>query len=164
MDFRQDWGVSVDEKTSAGSDDAFVVKVGTDGAYGWARRIGGTGQEFANDIAVDSTGKPIVFGTFQSTATDFGADFAVSEVRDADSDSSFAMRVNADGTYDSTLFLIGTVSYQGARCWAGCVDGSDGIRMVGYMNGDFNFAADWSSDDTRTLVGGSDAFVSRLKH
>jgi len=164
VDFRQEWGEPVDEKISAGSDDAFVVKVGTDGSYGWARRIGGSGQEWVNDIAVDSTAKPIAFGTFQSPPTDFGTDFAVSEVRDAEADSSFAMRINADGTYDSTLFLIGTVSHEGVTCYAGCIDDSDGIRMVGYMGGDINFAADWSGDDTRTSAGGSDAFVTRLAH
>jgi hypothetical protein len=53
--------------TSAGSTDAFVSQLTTDGDYVAARRIGGVGKDFAKGVAVDLRGNVFVTGAFSDT-------------------------------------------------------------------------------------------------
>ena len=54
--------------TSAGSMDAFVMKLDAAGAFSWAASIGGPNEEFAGTIAVDGFGNVYTTGAFQLTA------------------------------------------------------------------------------------------------
>ncbi|MBG87392.1 MAG: hypothetical protein CMO80_10885 [Verrucomicrobiales bacterium] len=53
--------------TSAGLEDAFLAKLNTSGQIQWIRQIGGTGSDFANDVAVDTNGNPVIVGSFSGT-------------------------------------------------------------------------------------------------
>jgi hypothetical protein len=58
--------------TSAGGDDAFLVKLsGSSGAQLWAKRLGSTSGDVAMGVAVDGTGNVVVSGYFAGTV-DFG--------------------------------------------------------------------------------------------
>ena len=54
--------------TSAGSKDAFVMKLDAAGAFSWAASVGGPNEEFAGTIAVDGFGNVYTTGAFQLTA------------------------------------------------------------------------------------------------
>jgi beta-propeller repeat-containing protein len=43
------------------------------GAYQWAARLGGIGNDYANSVAVDSAGNILVAGSFEQTASFSGA-------------------------------------------------------------------------------------------
>ena len=49
-----DPGPGVDEWTSAGLTDAYIVKFDTTGNYQWARTYGGPGEEKVRDIVIDN--------------------------------------------------------------------------------------------------------------
>ena len=50
--------------------DGFVAKyspgsIGVPGTLVWAQRFGGTGNDYGNSVAVDSSGCPVVTGSFE---------------------------------------------------------------------------------------------------
>ena len=51
---------------NAGSNDIFIVKYNSSGDPQWARRIAGTGGEYANTLASDSNGNIVVAGSFST--------------------------------------------------------------------------------------------------
>ncbi|HBE35201.1 MAG TPA: hypothetical protein DD990_28875, partial [Cyanobacteria bacterium UBA11368] len=55
--------------TSNGSEDIFVAKLGSDGSVAWAKSFGGSGGDFGNSIATDSSGNLYTTGDFTDTAT-----------------------------------------------------------------------------------------------
>lgn len=54
--------------SAEGSDDAYVVKLGMEGAFRWAKRIGGVGVDVASDVVADPVGGCIVVGSFTGVA------------------------------------------------------------------------------------------------
>lgn len=60
-------------QTTAGSGDVFVVKLTSDGSFGWAATFGGPGQDAGRGVAVDLSGVVYVVGYFTGTA-DFDPD------------------------------------------------------------------------------------------
>ncbi|MCK6692388.1 MAG: SBBP repeat-containing protein, partial [Thermoanaerobaculia bacterium] len=59
--------------TSAGSFDVFITKLDAAGNLVWAKRIGGTDQDYGRSIAVDASGNVYTTGSFSGTA-DFDPD------------------------------------------------------------------------------------------
>src|SRR5262249_49670699 len=58
--------------TSAGAEDIFVLKLnGSDGSFGWQKRLGAAGTDVGRGIAVDGSGNLTVTGEFRNTV-DFG--------------------------------------------------------------------------------------------
>jgi len=57
--------------TSAGDEDIFLAKYDGEGNHLWSQRIGGTGQDRGQSVALDPTGEVLITGFFQNTV-DFG--------------------------------------------------------------------------------------------
>jgi hypothetical protein len=53
---------------AAGSWDVYLAKYDAAGNYVWANRIGSTGTDFGNSIALDANGNPHITGFFEATA------------------------------------------------------------------------------------------------
>jgi hypothetical protein len=60
-------GPYVNSIASNGANDAFVQKLDTDGDLQWVRTFGGTEDDFANAIAVNSTGTAFITGSYLSS-------------------------------------------------------------------------------------------------
>jgi hypothetical protein len=56
------------ELTTAGGSDAFIAKYRANGSLVWAKRIGGTGDDFAKGVAALPDGSFFVTGSFSATA------------------------------------------------------------------------------------------------
>ena len=65
LDF--DPGSGTTNLTSNGGTDVFVAKFNTTGAFQWAVSFGGTGNDYASGIAVDSSGNVYVAGYYFDT-------------------------------------------------------------------------------------------------
>ena len=63
-----DPGTETNTLTSAGSTDAFLLKLDSNGNYVWAKSMGGTAWDECLDIAVDESGNVYTTGNFQNTA------------------------------------------------------------------------------------------------
>jgi hypothetical protein len=79
VDFGADFGTT-DIKTSAGPYDAFIVRIDANGAYTWAKRMGGSLGTSGEAIAIDLSSNIFILGEFYSTA-DFGADFGIVDTK-----------------------------------------------------------------------------------
>jgi hypothetical protein len=80
--------------TSAGLNDAFVVKLDPDGGHMWSKRYGGTSNESNVQVATGPQGEVGITGTFGGTAA-FGG-LAVTSVGQAD---VFVTRLDANGAF-----------------------------------------------------------------
>jgi Beta-propeller repeat len=88
-----DPGPQVFTISNSGSDDIFVSKLNNSGDFVWAKRMGGTGAEHGNDIAVESNGNIYVTGFFPVTAN-FNP-------------SGTALNLSSSGSYDIFIATIG---------------------------------------------------------
>jgi len=77
--------------TSAGGDDVFVAKLDEDGAYEWAVRFGGTGNDWGFESAVAADGSITVVGYFESTVA-----FGSTTLTSAGLTDTFLLRLNPD--------------------------------------------------------------------
>jgi len=59
---------TVNNLTSQGAEDAFIVKLSGNGAFQWAKTVGGTGSDQGFSIITDTVGNIIVGGLFSGTA------------------------------------------------------------------------------------------------
>jgi uncharacterized repeat protein (TIGR01451 family) len=62
-----DPGPNTVTRTSAGSIDAFVLKLDPNGNFLWVEVLGGSGDDYARDIVIDHQNNILVFGDFSSS-------------------------------------------------------------------------------------------------
>lgn len=61
--------ITVQNSSNLGTRDAFIARLESDGAWSWVQKSESTGDETANDLAVDNNGFVYVTGTIQSNTT-----------------------------------------------------------------------------------------------
>jgi hypothetical protein len=134
---------------SSGGTDIFIVKLSSSGSWQWVIRVGNSGYDYVNAIAVDSSGNTYVSGDFTGTTT-FGSTSLVSS-----------------GNYD---IFIAKLSSSGSWQWAVKAGGSGIDRGVGiavdssgnaYITGHFLENATFGSTNL-TNSGGNDIFIAKL--
>lgn len=128
--------------TTAGGFDALVVSYGLDGALGWIRQFGSTGDDQAYGIATDAAGNVFVVGRAQGnlgTASNFAGVF-----------DGFLAKFTSAGTLEWAT-MIGTNMADEALAVA--VDAAGNAYVAGYTG---------AALDGVTYVGGaSDAFLAK---
>jgi hypothetical protein len=91
-------GAGTSNLISAGSLDAFVLKMDTAGNFTWAKSIGGVSSDLGNDITVDASGNVITTGTFNATA-DFDPSAATFNLTSAGAIDAFIVKLNSSGNF-----------------------------------------------------------------
>jgi len=85
--------------THNGSEDAFVAKVKADGTgLVYAGYVGGSGDDWGNDIAVDSAGNAYITGATESNQSTFPVTFGPDLTFNGGGSDAFVAKVKADGT------------------------------------------------------------------
>ncbi|MBK7426535.1 MAG: SBBP repeat-containing protein [Saprospiraceae bacterium] len=83
--------------SSFGTRDIFITKLGREGDVIWTKQMGGTANDQANDIAVDSKGDIYTTGVFVGLA-DFNPDMVTFDMTAVQGDI-FISKLNADGDF-----------------------------------------------------------------
>ncbi len=141
--------------TSAGLDDAFVVKFNSDGSHAWTRTIGSTGFDRTQAVATDAQGNVYATGFFQGTV-DLNPDAGV-ENYTANQEDCFVIKLNSNGGFINASVMGGAGS---DYSYGIATDAIGGI----YTCGSFTQTADFdpsSQVNTLTSIGGFDAFLSK---
>lgn len=134
--------------SSVGQSDVFLAKFARDGAYQWAQRLGGAGDDLAYGLAINGSGDLVLAGAFTDVA-DFGGG---------------ALR--SGGGYD---ILLASYAPDGAHRWSHgyggptddsassvAVDGSGNVVLTGYYTGQANLGG-----AVLPGAGGTDVFLAR---
>jgi hypothetical protein len=136
-------------KTSAGGDDIFVLKLNSSGTFQWVNTYGGTYSDIGEDIAVDSSGNTYITGSFHGTV-DFGGINKTS----AGSRDIFALKLDSSGTFQWVNNFGGINNDVGLGI---DIDSSGNSYITGYFQNTVNFGG-----INKTSAGGYDIFVLKL--
>lgn len=150
-----DPGPNTADFTTAGTYDAFIVKLNSSGTLVWAKTIGGAFTDMANSIAVDALGNVFVTGTFDGVA-DFDPGTATYNL--TGSNDIFILKLGSSGN------LIWAKSIGGSSLDEGNSITTDGSGNV-YTTGDFDKTVDFDpGPGTYDLInhGSSDIFIVKL--
>ncbi|MBK9274930.1 MAG: hypothetical protein IPM49_10390 [Flavobacteriales bacterium] len=99
-----DPGAAVLSRTSAGIEDAFVMKVSSGGAVLWAASFSGTSSERAQALDVGPDGGPVITGRI-SSSTDFDPGPGSFPLAGDFSEPAFVAKLNSDGTFAWAFML-----------------------------------------------------------
>lgn len=84
--------------TAAGTTDIFVLKLGADGSFIWAKQLGGPLADIPKDISVDTDGNVYTTGIFQDMA-DFDPGGGVYNLNSNGSNDAYISKLNTDGSF-----------------------------------------------------------------
>ena len=150
-----DFGAGTANLTSNGSNDIFIASYTSAGAYRWAVRAGGTGNDNgapSGGICTDGT-NIYVTGAYSGAATSFGATSLTPN--GGTGTDAFVAKLNAStGAWTWAVTLGGTGNVDSGV--ALCIDPSGNPYVLGSFNGTL------SGSCANVSNGGSDLFVSKL--
>ena len=148
----------VDRHDSQGGLDVFVMQLLADGSYGWTRTVGGTGDDAAVDVAVDSLNNLFVTGYFQALV-DFDPTVGSDNTWSLGLEDIFVSKLLSDGSYGWTRTMGGASSDFGRGV---AVDEQGNVYVTGSFQGTVDFDPSTPGSDPRTASGASDVFAVRL--
>lgn len=144
--------------TSAGGTDIFILKLDAEGAFSWAKQVGGTGNDIGYSLDRDRLGNIYTTGLFRSTV-DFDPGASTTNLVSNGGEDAFVLKLDSLGNF----------------VWVGQTGGvnddvGNSIRVNTpgniYTTGSFSATADFdpSGENVVTLssAGGSDIFVRKL--
>jgi hypothetical protein len=134
--------------TSAGGDDAFILKLNAFGNFSWAKRYGDATTQSAEGVAVDSANNVLVVGTFQGTV-----DFGTGPVTSAGGTDIFVLKLDSAGNF-VWLRTYGDAADQSVSDVA--TDSTNAVVFGGSFAGSVNFGG-----ATHTATG-VDLYLAKL--
>ncbi len=143
-----------DTSFNGGDSDAFVAKIGPAGnTLGYMTYFGGSGNDFGNAIAVDSSGNAYITGQVGSAGLATAGAYDTSYGQNVD---AFVAKFSANG---STLSFASYLGGSGMDAGNGIAVDKTGVYVSG-SSASGGWAKAGSYDDSQN--GGSDAFVAKL--
>jgi hypothetical protein len=147
--------------TSMGLKDVFLAKYSTNGNYLWANAIGGSSDDNANSLVIDSNGSVNVVGSFKEDV-DFDSSSSV-EILSAPSNTinCFVGKYNSSGVYENAIKIGGySKTEYGDSGEVIATDSNGNIYVSGYFSGTADF--DPSSNVVNlTSKGLRDIFIAK---
>ncbi|MBD2075896.1 DUF4347 domain-containing protein [Phormidium sp. FACHB-592] len=150
-------GTSTTNLISAGGSDIFVSKLDASGSFVWAKSMGGTGDDQATSISMDSSGNVYTTGSFSTTA-DFDPSTGITNLTSAGGTDIFVNKLDTNGNFVWAKSMGGNLP---ERANSISVDGSGNVYTTGYLNGTADF--DPSMGIFNLVAGGTtNIFLSKL--
>ncbi|MFA7028830.1 MAG: SBBP repeat-containing protein, partial [Candidatus Cloacimonadaceae bacterium] len=113
--------------TSSGSYDIFVAKLDSNGNWLWAKKAGGTSDDYGYSITIDFSGNSYVTGYFYSTAS-----FGTTTLTSSGDCDIFVAKMDSSGNWLWAKKAGGTYSDEG---WGIAIDSSGNSYVTGYFEG-----------------------------
>ena len=151
--FSSGWTTGPIGTNYSGSRDAFVAKFDPAGAPLWSTYLGGSSDDQATGLAVDSAGNAYVVGHTRSRGWARGG--ADTTYHDNGAQDAFVTKLSPAGALQWTTLLGGTGFEYG---WGIAVDHSNNVLVCGSTE-----STGWVRRGAITnAIGGQDAFVAKL--
>lgn len=136
--------------TSTGSlPDIFIARYDPSGTALWAKRAGGSSNDFGRNIAVDSSGNSYMAGEFEGSAS-----FGITTLTSAGGVDVFVAKYDASG---NVIWAKRAGSNLEDRASGIGLDSIGNTYISGYFLGEASFGS-----HTITSSGGSDVYISKL--
>ncbi len=141
--------------TNAGGSDIVLATYTSAGVPTWSKRFGGTANDFATRVALDSGGNIFLCGYFGSTI-----DFGGGTLTTAGLDDGFIAKFNSTGVHQWSKKFGNTASDQALSL---AIDPSGNVLLTGVFRGlvDFGGISLESQGSFPGLPGGPDAFMAK---
>jgi LPXTG-motif cell wall-anchored protein len=143
--------------TSAGAEDAFVLKLDSTGAYGWVKAFSGTSTELVRSLVLDSSGNVTATGNFGGS-TDFDPSASTSSLTSAGGNDAFVARLDSSGNYGWARHFGSTGE---DRAHNAALDTAGNVHLVGVFANTVDFDPD-TAVVNKSALGTLDAFLLRL--
>jgi hypothetical protein len=140
--------------TSYGDYDIFVLKLTGNGDFGYAKQIGGTGQDISYSIALDPAGYLYTTGQFYGTA-DFDPGTGTSNLTSFGGNDAYVLKLDLSGNF-VWVKQIGGLSYQSGGDII--LDGDGYFYVSGYFYSTVDFDPG-TGTYYLTANGNDDSFV-----
>ncbi len=144
--------------TTAGGNDIFISKLDAAGNYVWAKRIGGTGLDQGNSIAVDNAGNVYTTGIFQGTA-DFDPGPGTANLTATGSNDIFISKLDVAGNYVWAKRMGSTNNDIG---YALAVDNTGIVYTTGSFIGTVDFDPVPDGNTFNLTATASDIFIHKM--
>lgn len=154
-----DPGTGVNNLTTVGSNDIFVIKLDVNGDFMWGHGFGSSSNDVGREIAVDVSGSAYVSGFFYNTI-DFDPGVGVANVTSNGGADAFMFKLDADGNYEGAWNFGSTGNDDAADIET---DDAGNMYLSGYFTGSVDFDPGVA---VQTLVsnGSADAFVLKFSN
>lgn len=155
VDFDPSSGIN--NLTSIGSYDVFILKLDANGNFDWAKAIGGSGYDKAEDITTDANGNVYTTG-YVNGLVDFDPNAGVHNLTAYGGDDVFILKLDTNGNFVWAKAIGGT-----AREFATGIT-TDTIGNI-FTTGGFQGTADFDPNvgvHNLTSNGMNDIFISKL--
>ena len=152
-------GSGVYNLTSAGSADAWVLKLNMNGGFIWAKQLGSNLTEFANSLTTDLNNNVLVTGYFTGIS-DFDPGTATYNLTSNGGGDVFILKLNSLGNFVWAKSMGGGVSSSNDYGSSIVTDNSGNVFTVGSFKGIIDL-----NTDTGTFLAGSSngsIFVHKL--
>ena len=154
-----DPGAGATNLTSAGQEDIFVSKLDSSGNFVWAKGMGGTNNDRAQAMELDSAGNIYTSGFFSGTV-DFDPGTGTANRTSAGGSADiFVSKLNSSGNYVWAKSMGGTDTDGG---YAIALDSAGNVYTSGYFQGTADFDPGTGTANLTSAGGSVDIFVSKL--
>jgi hypothetical protein len=152
-----DPGPGTSNLTSVGGEDIFISTLDNSGNFIWARSIGGTGIDVADDVALDSSGNIYATGFFSGIA-DFDPGAGTAFLTSAGNFEIFVSKFDSSGNFVWAKSMGGPGEDRGYSLAA---DASGNVYLTGTFSGSADFDPGVGTTNLNSN-GLGDIFVSKL--
>jgi hypothetical protein len=150
-----DPGIGVNNHSSLGNDDSFVLKLNSQGNLQWVNTMGGTGTDVTSSLALDANGALYSVGQFSGTV-DFNAGPGTYTLSSSVI-NSFISKVDNQGNFKWTKQISGGQNAASSIA----VDGNSNVYTTGY----FFSSADFDPNTgvfNLTALGEEDIYIHKM--
>ncbi len=149
-----DSGPGINNVTSNGADDIFLIKLDNMGSHVWAHGFGGSSIDYGHDITSDLYGNIYLTGWYQFTA-DFNPDTPVINLTVQGSSDGFLLKLDNNGRFIFAESIGGTDLDKGGAI---AVNNQNELFVAGIYSDNVDFDAGIGVAQS-TAVGWADSFI-----
>ncbi|MCF8373245.1 MAG: PKD domain-containing protein [Bacteroidales bacterium] len=150
-----DPGPGYNALTSNGDNDIFILKLDENGNYVWAKQIGGTDDDYGNEMCLDDAGNLYVTGGFSSTV-DFDPGLGLYELTSQSGADGYVAKYSPNGDLIWVDQLRSEISYYFRRM---DIDNNNNLYILGYSADNSTIV---TASDTTILSFGASNFVCKI--